>query len=106
MNFDLITGQPGLLLGLTFGLIAFKWLLFFALGTPAKLSKIQRLIFATIMSQGSEFAFVIVGVSAQLGLTDRSVSELLIAVVALSMAATPFLNLITDHLLIPRLSSP
>lgn len=102
MNFKLILSQPMLLLGLTVGLIILKFIILFALGYITKLSKHQRTLFAITMSQASEFAFVILGLSLQLNITNQDLTEMLIAIVALSMAISPLLNMATERFILSK----
>ena len=61
----------------------------------------QRLLFACVMSQGGEFAFVVFGAAAGGGSLPAGSADLLVLVVALSMVCTPLLLLAYDRLLAP-----
>jgi glutathione-regulated potassium-efflux system ancillary protein KefC len=63
------------------------------LHVPAK----QRWLLAALLSQGSEFAFVVFGVAGQAHLLPEPWDALLTLAVALSMAATPLLVLAYDR---------
>ncbi len=65
----------------------------------------QRLLFAGLLAQGGEFAFVVFGAARTAGvLSDDWAGRLTIAV-ALSMAATPLMLFLLDKLLAWRASS-
>jgi glutathione-regulated potassium-efflux system ancillary protein KefC len=96
IDFGLVAARPLTLAGLTLGLLAVKGaalaLIAPRLGVPAK----QRFLFAALLAQGGEFAFVVLGVARGARVMPGDWEALLIAAVALSMAATPFLLLAHD----------
>jgi glutathione-regulated potassium-efflux system ancillary protein KefC len=59
----------------------------------------QRGSFVALLSQGSEFAFVVFGVAGATRVLPGEWDKLLTLVVALSMALTPVLLLVADYLL-------
>lgn len=91
IEIDVVTKSPGLILFAVVGLIVFKGAALFALGRFVSNERFQRVQFAILLSQGGEFAFVLFGTSAQLGLFTRDQTAFLNAVVALSMLTTPLL---------------
>lgn len=62
----------------------------------------QRLLFAFLLSQGGEFAFVVFGAAATARVFDPDTASSLVLVVALSMIATPLLLILYDRVLEPR----
>jgi len=62
----------------------------------------QRWLFAMLLSQGGEFAFVVFGASSMAGVLSKEWEALLTMVVALSMATTPLLLILYDKLLAYR----
>jgi glutathione-regulated potassium-efflux system ancillary protein KefC len=62
----------------------------------------QRWLFAFLLAQGGEFAFVVFEVAAASGVLDRERQALLTLVVALSMAATPLMLMLHDRWLARR----
>jgi CPA2 family monovalent cation:H+ antiporter-2 len=77
------------LLASTFLLVAVKAAVLFAL---ARLFRVERGTAARLsgyLTQGSEFAFVLVGMALALGLVDAQLAGLATAVVVLSMSLTP-----------------
>jgi len=93
IDFDLVLAQPGLLALLVIGLLVIKSLALAAVvrivGVPAR----QRWLFAALLAQGGEFAFVVFGVAQQAHLLSDDWNALLTAAVALSMACTPLMVL-------------
>jgi glutathione-regulated potassium-efflux system ancillary protein KefC/glutathione-regulated potassium-efflux system protein KefB len=50
-----------------------------------------------VLAQGGEFGFVLFGAAASAGVMDRALTEQLVVVVSLSMAATPILLVLHDR---------
>ena len=89
LNFGLIAAQPGLLGALVVGLMMLKALILLVIGRVFRLSWREAGMLGTLLSQGGEFAFVLLSLAAGMGALPGPLSALLTAVVALSMAATP-----------------
>jgi monovalent cation:proton antiporter-2 (CPA2) family protein len=102
VDFGLIAARPGLVAGLVGALILLKFAVLFALGRFFRMGLDQNLLFAFSLAQGGEFAFVLFSFATQHGVVGASVANPLIAVVALSMAATPLLMLLNERLVQPR----
>ncbi len=92
-NLTLAREMPLLLLGLALGLMAVKFATLYAIARAARLPDGgQRL--AVALSQGGEFAFVLFGAAAGLGILDVPTREMLVLVVTISMIfAAPFMGL-------------
>jgi monovalent cation:proton antiporter-2 (CPA2) family protein len=105
LDFNLITEQPGLIIGLVVGLMTIKAVVLFILGKVFKLSVDQNLVFSFGLSQVGEFAFVLFSFSVQEGVLEKSVVDIMIAVVALSMAMTPLVMLFNEKIVMPRLGT-
>ena len=103
-DLDLIGAQPLTVLGLAAGLIAVKGTVILALARVWGLERRAAPALAAILAQGGEFAFVLFSAAVARGLLADAVADLLIAVVTLSMAATPLLVLFTERVLVPRLA--
>ncbi|HEY6881119.1 MAG TPA: glutathione-regulated potassium-efflux system protein KefC, partial [Polyangiales bacterium] len=98
IDFPLLGEKPGLVLGL---LLGFQVLKLGALGAIARRFEIagqQRLLFAALLAQGGEFAFVVFGVARTSHALPSDYEGVLTLVVALSMALTPFLLIGFDRL--------
>ncbi|MGB0670511.1 MAG: monovalent cation:proton antiporter-2 (CPA2) family protein [Rhodospirillales bacterium] len=80
--------SPTLVLGLTVGLMVLKGAIIAGLGRLFRYSFWRSLRLAGALNQGGEFAFVLIGIGTASGVIDPS-ANLLVLVVALSMAITP-----------------
>jgi monovalent cation:proton antiporter-2 (CPA2) family protein len=105
IDLPLVKEQPLLIAGLVFGLLVVKFLLLMLIGKITKLEKSQSFTFAFALAQGGEFAFVLVSFAAQNQVLNESMGNTLVATVALSMVASPFLFTINEKLVQPRFSS-
>jgi glutathione-regulated potassium-efflux system ancillary protein KefC len=98
IDFGLLADQPLLLVGLVVGLALLKTagllLVSRRVGVPAG----QHGMFAALLSQGGEFAFVVFGVARAARALPGSWDRILTLVVALSMALTPLLVMLADLL--------
>jgi glutathione-regulated potassium-efflux system ancillary protein KefC len=96
IDFGLLVNAPVKVLGAVLAYLAIKivalWIVARVMGVNAR----QRLLFAALISQGGEFAFVVFGAARLAGVMDRATEALLTLVVALSMATTPLLLIAHD----------
>ncbi|KAK7400409.1 hypothetical protein VNO78_11615 [Psophocarpus tetragonolobus] len=79
-------------LSLLGGLIVIKTLIITAIGPRVGLSLQESVRIGLLLSQGGEFGFVVFSLANRLGVLPLELNKLLIIVVVLSMALTPFLN--------------
>lgn len=105
MNFHILAAEPVRLLSITLGFIFIKTLILLVLGRYFGLSKLQSIAFALVLSQGSEFAFVLFQFANATRVIDNQAASFFTLAVALSMATTPFLILIYQHIIVPRFLS-
>jgi glutathione-regulated potassium-efflux system ancillary protein KefC len=105
IDLTLLAARPGAVLALTGGLLLLKLLALRTLAGPLGVSAAQRWLLAALLAPGGEFAFVILGLTAQAGMIPREQAALLTLSVALSMATTPFLLLAYERGLAPRYAS-
>lgn len=103
-NLGLVAGTPGLIAGLVAGLIAIKFGAMYGLGRAFKLSHPHACKLAAALCQGGEFAFILFGLARDQALLSREQADVIMLVVTLSMAATPFVFALTERLL--RVSEP
>jgi glutathione-regulated potassium-efflux system ancillary protein KefC/glutathione-regulated potassium-efflux system protein KefB len=89
LDFGLVAAQPFLVLGLVLGLMLLKALVMFAAAVVTGSRREDAGMVAVALSQGGEFAFVLLGFAVAAGTLGQDLTSLLTAVVALSMAATP-----------------
>ncbi|KAK6283064.1 hypothetical protein POUND7_016889 [Theobroma cacao] len=74
------------------GLIVIKTLIITAIGPRVGLTLQESVRVGFLLSQGGEFAFVVFSLANRLGVLPLELNKLLIIVVVLSMALTPWLN--------------
>jgi monovalent cation:proton antiporter-2 (CPA2) family protein len=94
INFNLILESPLLIAGLVVALMIVKGLVLFSLGKFFKISIDQNLIFSVSLAQCGEFAFVLFSFAAQGAIIETNIINVMVAVVALSMAMTPIVMVI------------
>jgi len=101
IDFGVLMREPVRVIVLVVALVGIKaiaqWLLANRFGVPAS----QRAYFAILLSQGGEFAFVVMAASLAARVIDQRQSSLVTLVVALSMVSTPLLLLLNRRLLRP-----
>jgi monovalent cation:H+ antiporter-2, CPA2 family len=103
INFSLIIGEASTVISLTLGVIFLKTLILLVIGSFKNLKLPENLNFAIGLSQVSEFSFVTYAFALQLGIFTQSNSDILMAVTALTMTATPLLMVVYDRLIRPNL---
>jgi glutathione-regulated potassium-efflux system ancillary protein KefC/glutathione-regulated potassium-efflux system protein KefB len=86
-------------LGLVAGLILIKSLLLYGLGRAAKQNHGSAVNLALYISQGGEFAFVLFSAATGAQVLDKTLADLLIVVVSVSMAVTPLLLSVNEKFL-------
>ncbi|HEU4852053.1 MAG TPA: glutathione-regulated potassium-efflux system protein KefC [Telluria sp.] len=89
MNLGLLASAPLRIALLTLAYLALKLALLVLLARAMPVPTVQRWTFAGLLAQGSEFAFVVFAVARTAGVMTPSWEELLVLVVAVSMALTP-----------------
>ena len=100
LNLALFLSEPLLILGLVAVLLAVKALILYGLGRASKLADRPSRRLALAISQGGEFAFVILTAATSEKIIPADIASLLSVVVTLSMMATPLL-LKLDTLIAP-----
>jgi monovalent cation:proton antiporter-2 (CPA2) family protein len=102
MDFSIVAGQPLLILALVATLIAIKFVLLVGLGRLFGLNLADDLMFAFLLAQGGEFAFLLFSFATQNRVISSELSNLLIVVVVLTMILTPLLMIVYERLVRPR----
>ena len=92
LDTGLILSEPLTVIGLTLGLVAVKATVLYLLGWIAGLAADSRLRLAVAIPQGGEFAFVVFSQAVARQVMEPALANLLVVVVTLSMAMTPFLG--------------
>ena len=100
LNLGLLLSHPVLIFGLTAGLMAVKAIVLYGLGRWQGLQSgpARRLAFA--LSQGGEFAFVLLSVGQAAGVLGNYPAQVLAVVVTISMALTPFVLMLDKRVLV------
>lgn len=83
---------------LLFGLLAFKTAIITALGPIFDLTKAESVRTGLLLSGGGEFAFVVLTLADKLRVIPDQLAKILVGVVVLSMALTPYLSILGDQL--------
>jgi monovalent cation:proton antiporter-2 (CPA2) family protein len=101
IDFALIASKPGLVAGLVVGLLFVKAIVQLGLARAFRHTWSQSTLFALALAQAGEFCFVLLNFAGNTGTIETSTVQLLVAVVALSMAASPLLLVLNDRVLQP-----
>ena len=101
LNLSLLLSSPGLVVGLTITLMLVKALILYGLGRWQGLESGPARRLGLILSQGGEFAFVLLSVGQVEGVLGHKPAELLAVIITLSMAMTP-LALALERRIFPR----
>ena len=104
MDFGLLQREPHVIAGLLIGLLALKVVTLAVVARAMGVESRQRLLFAGLLAQGGEFAFVVFAAAQTAGVLSNDWAGRLTIAVALSMAATPFMLFLLDKLLARRAS--
>ncbi|QIA07767.1 monovalent cation:proton antiporter-2 (CPA2) family protein [Draconibacterium halophilum] len=104
INFTLLVENPWMIIQFVLLLILLKFIVLLFLGRMFRLKKGFEFLFAFLLSQASEFAFVLISFSRQNKLFDEQTSGMLLLVVTLSMAISPLLLIFNDKAVSPILA--
>ncbi len=97
-NLGLVREKPVLLLSLTLGFMLLKIAVLWTVGRLSGHSSTTSRGLAFSLPSGGEFAFVLFGLAATLGIMDTEIAELLVLVVTASMILSPVLLVLHDAL--------
>lgn len=103
INFHLIVEQPVMIICGVLIIMAVKFLVLLGLGKLFRLSLEQNVLFSFSLPQVGEFAFVLLSFVLGARLLPQELVEVMMAVVAISMALTPLIMLAHDKLVAPRI---
>ncbi len=104
INFTLLVENPMQIILFVLLLIFIKFVVLLILGRMFHLKKGFEFLFAFLLSQASEFAFVLISFSKQNKLFDEQTSGMLLLVVTLSMGISPLLLIFNDKAVSPILA--
>jgi glutathione-regulated potassium-efflux system ancillary protein KefC len=102
VDLRLLHQEPLAVLALLLGFTVLKLLALKLIARPLGLARPDHLLFASLLAQGGEFAFVVFGVARAQGALPERWEALLTVVVALSMGLTPLLLLIEGRITAAR----
>lgn len=97
INFQLIFADPIFILAYGAGLTIVKFLVLFATGKVYKKKLEQNLLFSIGLSQAGEFGFVIMSFCILLNIVPDVLANQIMAIIAISMLATPILMMIYER---------
>ncbi len=95
-NLSLVRERPLTIIGLTLAFMALKVGVLWLIGRMSGLAPAASRGLAFSLPSGGEFAFVLFGLAATLGIMDRDDAELLVLVVTASMILSPVLMALYD----------
>ncbi|MCK1734402.1 cation:proton antiporter [Bradyrhizobium sp. 138] len=98
IDFRVFMREPGWLLAAVIGILAGKAIVLIALSRMFRLSWPAAIESGFLLGPVGEFAFVSIGMAAAGGLIEPRVSSFAVAVTAVTMALTPFLNMVGRRL--------
>jgi monovalent cation:proton antiporter-2 (CPA2) family protein len=96
VNLGLVREKPFTIIGLTVGLMILKVAVLWIIGRVSGLSPVASRGLAISLPSGGEFAFVLFGLAATLGIMDSQNAQLLVLVVTGSMIMSPVLLALYD----------
>lgn len=100
-DLGLLAETPGLVLGLSTAVLLAKLLVIYAVARATGMADHSARALAAVMPQGGELAFVLFSTAAVYGVLAAPTADVLVAVVTLTMAATP-LTILGNRLLLDR----
>ncbi|MBK8426339.1 MAG: cation:proton antiporter [Lewinellaceae bacterium] len=106
IDFNQIKNDPVTIAMLAALVLAVKFVVLFVIGRFSKMGRDQNLLFSLGLSQIGEFGFVLLSFIGQINIIDPAMNAKLMAVVAITMATTPFLLLINDKWILPYFGIP
>lgn len=102
IDFNIVAAEPVAVMALVFGLIAVKFIVLLILGRLFRLNLADNLMFAFVLAQGGEFAFLLFSYATENRVLTKELANMLIVVVVLTMAATPLFIIAYDRWIRPR----
>ena len=96
VDFGLLIKEPFIIALLTVSLVFTKTVVLYCIGRFSTIPQKQHTLFAFLLSQSGEFAFVLFGFAVSANALDPALASKLTLVVALSMSTTPLLMLLND----------
>lgn len=104
VQLSLFVEQPVLIIGATLAVVALKFALLMGIARVFRLCGQDGVVFATVLSQVGEFAFVILTAARANGSLPADIAAQLNAIVAASILTTPLLFLVVSRVVMPRMN--
>ena len=104
-DLHMLAELPELIFGITAAVLVLKAVLIYVTGRVGGLDGRSSRALAALMPQGGELAFILFSMAAVYNVMGEMTTDVLIAVVILTMAATPFTVLFNRRVLDPLLAS-
>ena len=105
IDFGVLWRSPLVMLTILFSFLSLKLVALYGLARIMKIPYQERPVFALLLAQGGEFAFVVFQAAAGANVFSSETASLLIGAVALSMLISPLLLVLVDKQLMPRYAS-
>jgi monovalent cation:proton antiporter-2 (CPA2) family protein len=104
-NLGLLAQQPLMIAAIVVGLMVIKFALLYAVGRVAGTAAPGARKLGLALAQGGEFAFVLFGSAASAGIFSTPVAQMLVVAVTVSMLIAPFLFMLEEKILSPKLDN-
>ena len=105
IDFGILLKNPLLFVGLALVLIMAKAGVLILVAKLSGVPTKQTSLFAAVLSQGGEFAFVLFGIAVGLHIFEQALASQLILIVAISMIFTPLLMIVNERIIEPMMTS-
>ena len=102
INFQLIAAEPAQVFGLVATVMLLKAWVIFLIGKKFGFRTDQNLLFAVLLCQVGEFAFVLLSAATQVQILEKHGSEILMAVTTITMGLSPLLIFANERWIAPR----
>jgi monovalent cation:proton antiporter-2 (CPA2) family protein len=104
-NLGLLAQQPLMIAAIVVGLMVIKFAVLYAVGRVAGTAAPGARKLGLALAQGGEFAFVLFGSAASAGIFSTPVAQMLVVAVTVSMLIAPFLFMLEEKILSPKLDN-
>jgi glutathione-regulated potassium-efflux system ancillary protein KefC len=102
VDFGVLARSPVEMVAIVAALLALKGAVIWAIARPMGIPLAERPVFALLLAQGGEFAFVVFQTAVGAHVLSRETASLLVGAVAVSMLLTPLLLVLVDRTVLPR----
>lgn len=102
IDFGVLVDSPGLMAAIVVGFLLVKAAVIYGVALGMQLPLRERPVFALLLAQGGEFAFVVFQAASGAHVFPAATASLLIGAVAVSMLISPVILVAVDRWLLPR----